>query len=109
MGGLLERSMEQMVESLKNCTPGDFFENDKLSFSIDASFNDARVFLIDLIKTGSKYQASLAYKIILLLGIARSNVEDLLTICSLLANEKRLEIDLRDEISILKKIYDKES
>lgn len=109
MGNLLEKSLENVVESLKRCEPGEFYANDKLSFSMDISFNDARAFMIELIQTGSARVACLAYKTLFLIGMARSNVEDLLTICQLLGSEKRVEIDLRDEIEILKKVYDKET
>lgn len=109
MGQILEKTMANVIESLKRCEPGDFYENDRLSFSIDASLNDAREFLIDLIKNGDGKIACLAYKILFLIGLARSCVEDMLLICTFLFNEKRPEIDLRDEIQMLKKIYDKET
>jgi hypothetical protein len=32
MGSILEKSMENVIESLKRCEPGDFYENDRLSF-----------------------------------------------------------------------------
>lgn len=49
MGDLLEKTMENAVETLKRMEPGDFYENDKLSFQVDVCFNDSRGFLIDLI------------------------------------------------------------
>lgn len=101
--------MANAVESLKRCEPGDFYENDRLSFSMDANLNDARRFLVDIIKNSEGRVACLAYKIIFLIGLARSCVGDMLLICSLLFNENRPEIDLRDEILMLKKIYDKET
>lgn len=109
MGDILEKTMANVVESLKRCEPGDFYENDRLSFAIDASLNDARSFLIEIIQNGEGRVACLAYKILFLIGLARSCVEDMLLICTFLFNEKRPEIDLRDEIQMLKKIYDKET
>lgn len=109
MGTILEKTMANVAESLKRCEPGDFYENDKLSFSIDASFNDTRTFLIDIIQNGEGHLANHAYKILFLIGLTRFCVEDMLLICTFLSNEKRTEIDLRDEIQMLKKIYDKET
>lgn len=43
------------------------------------------------------------------MGLARHNVEDMLIVCHYLSIEKRTEIDLRDEIEILRNIYDKET
>jgi hypothetical protein len=46
----------------------------------------------------------LAYKVLLMLGLARSSVEDLLVLCSLLKEKKHSDIDLRDELKILRDI-----
>lgn len=109
MGDLLDKSLENVIESLKQCEPKDLYENDRLSFSLDASINNARTFLVELIKSGTPRQACLSYKILLLLGLARACVEDFLLVSTFLAKEKRAEIDLRDELEILKKSYDKET
>ena len=85
MGDLLEKSLENVVESLKQTEPKDLYENDRLSFSLDASINNARTFLVELIKTGSPRLSCLSYKIILLIGMARACVEDLLLVCTYLA------------------------
>ena len=53
MGDLLEKSLENVVESLKQCEPKDLYENDRLSFSLDASINNARTFLVELTKSGT--------------------------------------------------------
>lgn len=87
MGDLVDKCLENVVESLKQCAPKDLCENDRLSFSLDASINNARTFLIDLIKTGTARQACLSYKIILLLGMTRACVEDLLFVCTSLSQE----------------------
>jgi hypothetical protein len=53
---------------------------------IDSNLNDARSFLVSIIeeKSSSKRATELAFKILLLLGIVRSNVEDLLIVSTLL-------------------------
>lgn len=65
--------------------------------------NEARAFLLSLIKDKSSSQriVELSYKIILLIGIARSNVEDLLLVASLLQNND-FKVDLRLELRRLK-------
>jgi hypothetical protein len=56
---------------------------------IDSNLNDARSFLVSLIEEGlaaegkgNKRATELAFKILLLLGIVRSNVEDLLMVAT---------------------------
>lgn len=53
---------------------------------IDANLNDARQFLVSIIEDlkSEDRAVELAYKIILLIGIARSNIEDLLIVSTLL-------------------------
>lgn len=109
MGNILEKSMENIIESLKRCSPGDFHSNDKLSLQIEASLNGGRAFLLDLIKNGQGRAPALSYRILFLIGLARHSVEDLLLVCSLLQDEKRPDVDLRDEIETMKKLYDKET
>ena len=57
-----------------------------MSFMIDANLNDARQFLVSIIEdlNSEDRAVELAYKIILLMGIARSNIEDLLIVSTLL-------------------------
>jgi hypothetical protein len=63
--------------------------------------------LTDLVKNGTGRIPCLAYKVLFLIGLARYCLEDMLLICTLLVSEKRPEIDLRDEIALLKNIFDK--
>lgn len=53
---------------------------------IDANLNDARQFLVSIIEDlkSDDRAIELAYKIILLIGIVRSNIEDLLIVATLL-------------------------
>ena len=70
---------------------------------IDANLNDARQFLVSIIEDPSSVPRSreLAYKIIILLGVVRANVEDLLLVSTLLDKHKH-EVDLRDELNQIK-------
>ena len=78
---------------------------------IDSNLNDARSFLVSLIEEGlaskeggNKRATELAFKILLLLGIVRSNVEDLLMAATLLDRVKDNQaVDLRIELEILLK------
>jgi hypothetical protein len=64
---------------------------------IDSNLNDARSFLVSIIeeKSSSKRATELAFKILLLLGIVRSNVEDLLIVSTLLDKHQDNQVDLR--------------
>lgn len=83
---MLINSLEYLYQTLRTSEPGSLYSTDKLSFMIDANLNDARTFLVSLIEdmSSSDRAVELAYKIILLIGIARSNIEDLLIVATLL-------------------------
>lgn len=70
---------------------------------IDSNLNDARTFLVSIIEDGTsvKRAVELAFKILLLLGVVRSNVEDLLLVATLL-NKHNAQVDLRQELEFLK-------
>ena len=77
---------------------------------IDANMNEARAFLISIIDeyyTEGNNQdpiknqiLELIFKNIILMGIVRSNVEDLLLVATLL-DKYNIKIDLREEMEIL--------
>jgi len=103
------RSLEHVLETLKRVEPGSFLSDDKVSFALDASLNEARAFLVELIddQGSSGRLVTLAHKVILAMGLARSNVEDLLVLCSLLSRPKA-DVDLRDELQFLKDVDEQE-
>ena len=70
---------------------------------IDQNLNDARSFLVSIIEDPKSDQRSieLSFKIILLLGLVRSNVEDFLLVATLLDQQKG-QVDLRAELELLK-------
>jgi len=78
------------------------FNGDQTCFIIDANLNEARTFLISIIEDSSSSAKAieLASKIILLLGLARSNIEDYLIAAKLLEIEPC--IDLRAEFEEFK-------
>ena len=96
---------------MRYAEPGSLFSTDKLSFMIDSNLNDARNFLVQLIdegllsgESGNKRATELSFKILLLLGIVRSNVEDLLMVATLLDRlQDNIAVDLRIELEILLK------
>ena len=86
---MLVNSLEYLYQTLRYAEPGSLYSTDKLSFMIDSNLNDARSFLVSLIEEGlaaegkgNKRATELAFKILLLLGIVRSNVEDLLMVAT---------------------------
>lgn len=83
---MLVNSLEYLYQTLRFAEPGSLYSTDKLSFMIDANLNDARSFLVSIIedKVSVKRAVELAFKILLLLGIVRSNVEDLILVSTLL-------------------------
>lgn len=100
---MLVNSLEYLYQTLRTAEPGSLYSTDKLSFMIDANLNDARGFLVSIIEDPSAPQRALelSFKIILLLGVVRSNVEDLLLVATLL-DKLVQQIDLRPELEVLK-------
>lgn len=87
-GQLLINSMEHLYKVLKDVKKGAFIHKDdtKMTMALDINLNEAREFLLELIrdKATTERMTLLAHKIILLIGVARSSVEDLLVLCSVL-------------------------
>jgi hypothetical protein len=83
---MLVNSLEYLYQTLRFAEPGSLYSTDKLSFMIDSNLNDARSFLVQIIEDSSsvKRAVELSFKILLLLGIVRSNVEDFLIVATLL-------------------------
>jgi hypothetical protein len=83
--------------------PGSLSDSDQMSFMIDANLNEARTFLLSIIEDTTSVQRAieLSVKMIFLLGLARSSIEDFLIVINLLDNEN-LKVDLREEIQLLK-------
>jgi hypothetical protein len=77
---------------------------------LDSNLNDARAFLLELIEdqAADKRVVVLALKILFMLGLARGSVEDLLTLTSVLNENKHGSIDLRAELRILRDLEAKE-
>ena len=100
---MLVNSLEYLYQTLRYAESGSLYSTDKLSFMIDSNMNDARSFLVGIIedKSSEPRAVELAFKIILLLGQVRSNVEDLLLVATLLNQEGR-KIDLRNELELFK-------
>jgi len=70
---------------------------------IDSNLNDARTFLVTIIEDNTSVPRAieLAFKIIFLLGVVRSNVEDLVIVTTLLDKHNAM-VDLRQELELLK-------
>lgn len=101
---MLVNSLEYLYQSLRHTEAGSLYNTDKLSFMIDSNLNEARTFLLSIIQDGEgspKRALELSAKLILLIAIARSNVEDLLIVISLLDKDD-FQVDLRPELELLK-------
>lgn len=100
---MLVNSLEYLYQTLRFAEPGSLYSTDKLSFMIDSNLNDARSFLVSIIEDKSSVPRAveLAFKILLLLGVVRSNVEDLLLVSTLL-DKHNAQVDLRQELELLK-------
>lgn len=101
---MLVNSLEYLYQTLRSAEPQSLYSTDKLSFMIDSNLNDARTFLVSLIEegasSGNKRAVELSFKILLLLGIVRANVEDLLLVATLL-DKYKTPVDLRPELDLL--------
>ncbi|CDW73494.1 UNKNOWN [Stylonychia lemnae] len=100
---MLINSLEYLYQTLRYAEQGSLYSTDKLSFMIDSNLNDARSFLVSIIEdqSSAKRAVELAFKILLLLGVVRSNVEDLLLVATLL-EKHNAQVDLRQELELLK-------
>lgn len=100
---MLVNALEYMHQTLRNLEPGALYSTDKLSFMIDANLNDARAFLVSVIENSNNPERAieLSFKIILLIGIARSNIEDLLIVATLV-DKQQPHFDLRQELAQLR-------
>lgn len=104
-GQLLINSMEHLYKVLKDVSKGALIQDNdtRMNMAFDVNLNEARTFLLEVIndKTNSERMVQLAHKIILLIGVARSSVEDLLVLCSTLQSSKN-PVDLRPELRRLR-------
>lgn len=100
---MLTNSLEYLYQTLRYAEPGSLYSTDKLSFMIDSNLNDARGFLVSIIeeKSSAPRAIELAFKIIFLLGVVRSNVEDFIIVTTLL-DKHNVKVDLRQELELLK-------
>lgn len=103
-GQLLIRTLEHVNFTLKRVEQGSFFKvHNRTSFILDACLNDTRQFLVDLLrqqKGENQRLVTLALKVMLTMATVRKSIEDVLTVCSLLADTTVVKgpIDLREEI-----------
>jgi hypothetical protein len=67
-----------------NTEASSLFNQDAISFQIDANLNDCRAFLLELFASGDSQVRELVVRIIMVLGLARASVEDYLIVVSLL-------------------------
>lgn len=95
--GLLVSCLHSLLESLRQYRPGSLYHAvDRLAYQLDENLNEARDFLVDEVtqilkeskddKFNKPQQEflSVAIKMILTLGIIRSNIEDYLIVLSFL-------------------------
>jgi hypothetical protein len=98
---MLTNSLKYLYETLKSLSRGSLHDVDQHSITLDVNLNEARSFLLSvaLDPTSPAEAVSLAAKSIFLLGLARSNIEDLLL--SLETLEIRPNVDLRSELEMI--------
>jgi hypothetical protein len=96
---LIVRSLENILQCLGRVKPGALFETyDRTSFILDASLNDARRFLLELLKTGSPRVKELCLKVMLTVATMRRSIEDVLIVLEHLNHESVGAVDLREQI-----------
>ena len=95
---MLINTLEYLYQSAKTLERGSLYNVDQISFMLDANLNEARSFLLSILEDPASPPRAqeLSSKTILLLGFARSNIEDLLITASLL--DKTPYVDIRTEL-----------
>jgi hypothetical protein len=110
-GQILIKTLEHINFTLKRVEPGSFFRvHSRTSFILDASLNDARSFLVDIIRAQRNSKSpdfkviTMALKVLLTTSLVRKSIEDVLTVCSLLTDPviAKGSVDLREEIQKLR-------
>ena len=103
-GSLLTRTLEHLHEALCKVQPGAFDKSSKFAYERNNLLNKARDFLLELINDSStdKSITSLAYRIVMMLALARNSVQDLLVLCQLLDANPQADVDLRKELRMLR-------
>lgn len=110
---LLTSSLSVLLESLKAYRPGALYSvSDRMSFQLDQSLNEAREFLAENLErhlqrgVPNKELASVTLKLIFMLGVVRSSIEDFLIVLSFMQKYPMLDfVDLTPELSICYKFY----
>ena len=85
-GDMVVATLESTLQSISRVKPGALFQNyDRTSFILDTSLNDARCFLVDLVKKSKNARVQeLSLKIILTLASLRRSIEDIVVVFDLL-------------------------
>ena len=81
--------------------------NDVGSLKLDAQLNESRTYLKNLIEAPetSDRVRKLCYKVLLLLGLVRQNIEDFICLYLQLSKSESKQVDLKDELTILRDNY----
>jgi hypothetical protein len=97
---LLHSSLEYLYESFKNASPLSLYGIDKNFFVSDMSINEARAFLAEIVADPlqkDQKTKELALKLIMVLGIMRANVEDMVLAINLMETHNFV-VDISEEI-----------
>jgi len=96
-GRLLKKSLAYLHETLSEIEIGSVHTGDKASFIMDKSLASVRTFLVDLIMDTSsdKEVVALAYKVLLLVGLATSAVDYLLLLLKIVKAKPHGLVDLK--------------
>jgi hypothetical protein len=89
-----------LYDSFRNASPLSLYGVDKTFFVSDMSINEARDFLTDIIRNSDIKDSEtkeLSLKLLMVLGIMRGNVEDLVLALNLIELYK-LEFDVSEEL-----------
>ena len=81
--------------------------NDVGSLRLDAQLNESRTYLQNLIEAPetSDRVRKLCYKVLLLMGLVRQNIEDFICLYLQLRKSESKQVDLKDELTILRDNY----
>ena len=101
-GDILINALQKIYAILKetSCGAFDTTKPKKINLSSDIEFDQARAFLLEIIRDTklAKQTRELGTKIYLQFGLAKNSAKDLLTVCQLINEMKDLQIDLREEL-----------
>ena len=97
---LIKTSLSYLYQNFRNASPLSLYGVDKTFFVMDQSINECRSFLTTIVHNPSSDEETieLALKMLLVIGVMRGSVEDLISGLNLIEKQNLSKIDISEEL-----------